>query len=168
MIGSTKTEQGLVAHADLDEGKYPIGPKVSDDELAGVRSAPDALSGRLETVAEAGFQAVVAGVIVGQIEEQALEFVEEGGFDERADKSVVDFVVAQIECPEGADEWRADEFADMGTVQSTTCESQCAELHGDARSQDREDGVVEGIAGEIEFSQTAEAGPVNKRGDSVG
>ena len=45
LIGSTKTEKGLVVQADLDKGKYPIGVKVSDDELAGVRCLPDAFHG---------------------------------------------------------------------------------------------------------------------------
>ena len=45
LIGSTKTEKGLVVQADLDKGKYPIGLKVSDDELAEVRCLPDAFHG---------------------------------------------------------------------------------------------------------------------------
>ena len=45
LIGATKTESGLVVKADLDPGKYPIGVKVSDDELAGVRCVPDAFHG---------------------------------------------------------------------------------------------------------------------------
>ena len=45
MIGATKTEGGLVVKADLDQGKYPTGLKVSDDELAEVRCLPDAFHG---------------------------------------------------------------------------------------------------------------------------
>ena len=45
LIGATKTECGLVVKADLDPGKYPIGVKVSDDELAEVRCVPDAFHG---------------------------------------------------------------------------------------------------------------------------
>ena len=45
MIGATKTEGGLVVNADLDQGKYPTGLKVSDDELAEVRCLPDAFHG---------------------------------------------------------------------------------------------------------------------------
>jgi Rhodopirellula transposase DDE domain len=36
LIGSTTTTTGLTIHAELDEGEYPIGTKVSDEELAGV------------------------------------------------------------------------------------------------------------------------------------
>ena len=45
LIGATKTESGLVVKADLDEGKYPTGLKVSDGELARVRCLPDAFHG---------------------------------------------------------------------------------------------------------------------------
>ena len=45
LIGATKTESGLVVQADLDRGKYPIGLKVTDAELATVRSVPDAFHG---------------------------------------------------------------------------------------------------------------------------
>ena len=45
LIGSTKNDGGLVVRAALDRGKYPIGLKVSDDELAGVRCLPDAFHG---------------------------------------------------------------------------------------------------------------------------
>ena len=45
LIGATKTEGGLVVKADLDQGKYPTGLKVSDDELAEVRCLPDAFHG---------------------------------------------------------------------------------------------------------------------------
>jgi hypothetical protein len=37
LIGSTTTDTGLTIHAELDEGEYPTGIKVSDEELAGVR-----------------------------------------------------------------------------------------------------------------------------------
>lgn len=36
LIGSTTTTTGLTIHAELDEGAYPIGTKVTDEELAGV------------------------------------------------------------------------------------------------------------------------------------
>ena len=45
LIGATKTEGGLVVNADLDQGKYPTGLKVSDDEMSGVRCLPDAFHG---------------------------------------------------------------------------------------------------------------------------
>ncbi len=45
LIGATKTEGGLVVKADLDPGKYPIGVKVSDGELAEVKCVPDAFHG---------------------------------------------------------------------------------------------------------------------------
>jgi transposase len=37
LIGSTTTTTGLTIHAELDEGEYPTGTKVTDKELAGVR-----------------------------------------------------------------------------------------------------------------------------------
>lgn len=37
LIDSTVTSTGLTIHAELDEGNYPTGTKVTDDELAGVR-----------------------------------------------------------------------------------------------------------------------------------
>ena len=37
LVGSTTTTAGLTIHAELDEGEYPTGIKVSDEELAGVR-----------------------------------------------------------------------------------------------------------------------------------
>ena len=36
LIGSTTTTTGLTIHAQLDEGEYPTGIKVSDEQLAGV------------------------------------------------------------------------------------------------------------------------------------
>jgi hypothetical protein len=36
LIGSTTTTTGLTIHAELDEGAYPIGTKVTDEKLAGV------------------------------------------------------------------------------------------------------------------------------------
>ena len=36
LIGSTTTRQGLEIHAELDESEYPIGIKVTDEELARV------------------------------------------------------------------------------------------------------------------------------------
>jgi hypothetical protein len=37
LIGCTTTASGLTIHAELDEGEYPTGTKVTDEELAGVR-----------------------------------------------------------------------------------------------------------------------------------
>jgi hypothetical protein len=37
LIGSTTTTTGLTIHAEIDEGEYPTGIKVTDKELAGVR-----------------------------------------------------------------------------------------------------------------------------------
>jgi hypothetical protein len=37
LIGSTTTTTGLTIHAELDEGEYPTGTKITDEELAGVR-----------------------------------------------------------------------------------------------------------------------------------
>jgi len=37
LIGNTRTEAGLEIHAELDEGAYPTGVKVTDEELAEVR-----------------------------------------------------------------------------------------------------------------------------------
>ena len=37
LIASTTTTTGLTIHAELDEGEYPTGIKVSDEELAGVK-----------------------------------------------------------------------------------------------------------------------------------
>ena len=36
LISSTTTSTGLTIHAELDEGEYPTGTKVTDEELAGV------------------------------------------------------------------------------------------------------------------------------------
>ena len=45
LIEATQTETSLLVRADLDDGKYPIGLKVSDAELAEVRRFPDAFHG---------------------------------------------------------------------------------------------------------------------------
>jgi hypothetical protein len=45
LIGATTTNGGLVVKADLDRGKYPVGLKVSDAELAEVRYVPEAFHG---------------------------------------------------------------------------------------------------------------------------
>jgi hypothetical protein len=39
LIGATTTRTGLRVHAELDRGRYPLGVKVSDEELAAVRLA---------------------------------------------------------------------------------------------------------------------------------
>jgi Rhodopirellula transposase DDE domain len=36
LIGTTTTQTGLRVHAELDGGRYPLGVKVSDEELAAV------------------------------------------------------------------------------------------------------------------------------------
>src|SRR5512132_3553080 len=36
LIGATQTRTGLTVHAELDRGRYPLGVKVSDEELAAV------------------------------------------------------------------------------------------------------------------------------------
>jgi Rhodopirellula transposase DDE domain len=36
LIGATTTRSGLTVHAELDRGRYPLGVKVSDEELAAV------------------------------------------------------------------------------------------------------------------------------------
>ena len=36
LIGATTTRTGLTVHAELDPGRYPLGVKVSDEELAAV------------------------------------------------------------------------------------------------------------------------------------
>jgi Rhodopirellula transposase DDE domain len=36
LIGATTTRTGLTVHAELDRGRYPLGVKVSDEELAAV------------------------------------------------------------------------------------------------------------------------------------
>ena len=37
LIGNTRTSTGLEIHSELDENEYPIGMKVTDEELGGVR-----------------------------------------------------------------------------------------------------------------------------------
>jgi hypothetical protein len=37
LIGATTTRTGLTVHAQLDQGRYPSGVKVSDDEMAAIR-----------------------------------------------------------------------------------------------------------------------------------
>jgi hypothetical protein len=37
LIGNTRTSTGLEIHSELDENEYPIGKKVTDEELEGVR-----------------------------------------------------------------------------------------------------------------------------------
>jgi len=34
LIGATTTRTGLTVHAELDPGRYPLGVKVSDQQLA--------------------------------------------------------------------------------------------------------------------------------------
>ena len=36
LIANTTTREGLAIEAELDEGEYPLGVKVSDEELASV------------------------------------------------------------------------------------------------------------------------------------
>ena len=36
LIGATTTRTGLTVHAELDPGRYPLGVKVSDQQLAAV------------------------------------------------------------------------------------------------------------------------------------
>ena len=36
LIGATTTRTGLTVHAELDRGRYPLGVKVSNEELAAV------------------------------------------------------------------------------------------------------------------------------------
>jgi len=45
LIGSTKTRTGLTIQAELDVNTYPIGIKVSDEELATVRIKKDKFHG---------------------------------------------------------------------------------------------------------------------------
>ena len=45
LIGATTTKTGLKVRAAVDTGKYPIGLKVSDEELAKVRCVPDTFHG---------------------------------------------------------------------------------------------------------------------------
>ena len=37
LIGNTRTSTGFEIHSELDENEYPIGMKVTDEELEGVR-----------------------------------------------------------------------------------------------------------------------------------
>ena len=45
LIGSTTTRKGLKVRATLDEGIYPSGIKVTDDELLKVKLTPDTFHG---------------------------------------------------------------------------------------------------------------------------
>ena len=45
LISSTTTRKGLIVKAALDEAEYPIGIKISDEELAKVRLAPETFHG---------------------------------------------------------------------------------------------------------------------------
>ena len=45
LIAATTTRKGLAIQAELDEGCYPIGIKVSDDELARVSLQPEKFHG---------------------------------------------------------------------------------------------------------------------------
>jgi len=45
LIAATKTKNGLTIQAELDDGHYPTGVKVADDELALVNLQPDAFHG---------------------------------------------------------------------------------------------------------------------------
>ena len=45
LIAATKTQTGLTIQAELDDGHYPTGIKVADDELALVNLQPDAFHG---------------------------------------------------------------------------------------------------------------------------
>jgi hypothetical protein len=45
LIAATTTHKGLTIQAELDQGRYPTGIKVSDDELALVNLKPDAFHG---------------------------------------------------------------------------------------------------------------------------
>ena len=45
LIAATTTQTGLTVQAELDEGRYPTGIKVSDDELAQVNLKPDEFHG---------------------------------------------------------------------------------------------------------------------------
>ena len=44
-IGATITRTGLRVHAELDRGRYPLGVKVSDQELAAVPPARHGVHG---------------------------------------------------------------------------------------------------------------------------
>ena len=45
LIAATKTQNGLTIQAEVDDGHYPTGVKVADDELALVNLQPDAFHG---------------------------------------------------------------------------------------------------------------------------
>jgi len=45
LIGATTTRTGLRVHAELDGGRYPLGVKVSDEELAAVPLARHGVHG---------------------------------------------------------------------------------------------------------------------------
>jgi len=45
LIAATTTQKGLTIQAELDQGRYPTGVKVSDDELAMVNLKPDEFHG---------------------------------------------------------------------------------------------------------------------------
>jgi hypothetical protein len=45
LIANTATAKGLKIRAELDTGRYPIGIKVADDELAAVKLKPDSFHG---------------------------------------------------------------------------------------------------------------------------
>ena len=45
LIAATKTQKGLTIQAEIDDGHYPTGTKVSDDELAMVNLQPDTFHG---------------------------------------------------------------------------------------------------------------------------
>ena len=45
LIASTTTEAGLVVEAEADTNSYPVGIKVSDEELHAVRLCPDRFHG---------------------------------------------------------------------------------------------------------------------------
>jgi transposase len=64
LIGGTTTSTGLQVHCELDENVYPIGQKVSDQELATVRLVRDEFHGdwnyRIDPAAPASFLNVVS------------------------------------------------------------------------------------------------------------
>src|SRR6059036_1625041 len=45
LISNTATSQGLSIQAELDQGSYPIGIRVTDEELAAVNMIPDSFHG---------------------------------------------------------------------------------------------------------------------------
>ena len=46
LIGATTIRAGLRVHGELDRGRYPLGVKVSDEELAAVPLARHAFHGK--------------------------------------------------------------------------------------------------------------------------